>query len=301
MNDEKSWTLISDSVTTEPLLHESVRSIDARIPQFIYGTAWKEERTAALVKQAIEQGFTGIDTANQRVHYCEAAVGDALLDCYQESPVSREMLFIQTKFTYRQGQDHRLPYDPDADYTTQVKQSLDSSLNHLHTDYLDAYLLHGPSQGIGLTAADLEVWQAMESLQQSGKVRLIGVSNVNADQLAALYEAATIKPALVQNRCFARTEWDNKVRAFCRKHDSHYEGFSLLTANREIVSHPDFLAIVARTGLTAAQTVFLACLEMGMHILTGTSSQRHMQEDLACSTLRLNEDDTAQIERLLIP
>ncbi|WP_330926475.1 aldo/keto reductase [Candidatus Sororendozoicomonas aggregata] len=270
-----------------------------RIPRFIYGTAWKEEHTAALVKQAIEQGFTGIDTANQRVHYCEAAVGDALLDCYQKSPVSREMLFIQTKFTYKQGQDHRLPYDPDADYTTQVRQSVDSSLNHLHTDYLDAFLLHGPSQGIGLVEADLEVWQAMETLQQNGKVKLIGVSNMNVEQLAALYEEATIKPTIVQNRCFARTGWDNKVRAFCRKQGIHYEGFSLLTANREILAHPDFLAIVARTRLTAAQAIFQACLGMGMHILTGTSSKQHMQEDLACRDLRLNEDDTAQIERLL--
>ena len=91
-----------------------VRSIP--VPALMYGTAWKEERTESLVRQALAAGFTAIDTANQRKHYHEAGVGAALA----ASGMARGDLFLQTKFTYVRGQDHRLPYDPKADIGTQV-------------------------------------------------------------------------------------------------------------------------------------------------------------------------------------
>src|ERR1700678_4121956 len=96
-------------------------------PAFLYGTAWKEERTAGLVGLALRAGFRGIDTANQRRHYFEGGVGEALESAYAAGVVTRSELFLQTKFTYRPGQDHRLPYDPSAPLATQVAQSLASS------------------------------------------------------------------------------------------------------------------------------------------------------------------------------
>src|SRR5947209_20625170 len=98
------------------------------LPTFLYGTAWKEDRTAALTELAIRTGFRGIDTANQRRHYYEAGVGQGLAASYRAGVVSRQDLFLQTKFTYRPGQDHRLPYDPAAPLSTQVAHSLASSL-----------------------------------------------------------------------------------------------------------------------------------------------------------------------------
>ena len=86
----------------------------ATVPTLLYGTAWKEERTADVVAQALRMGFRGLDTANQRRHYCEAEVGRALLAELQRGTLRREDVFVQTKFTFRRGQDHRLPYDPAA-------------------------------------------------------------------------------------------------------------------------------------------------------------------------------------------
>src|SRR5438270_3727227 len=114
-------------------------------PDFLYGTAWKEDRTAGLVELAIQTGFRGIDTANQRRHYFEAGVGEGLAAAYRAGIVSRSQLFLQTKFTYQPGQDHRLPYDPGATLSVQVAQSIASSLKHLGTDYVDSFVLHGPS------------------------------------------------------------------------------------------------------------------------------------------------------------
>src|ERR671918_457950 len=147
------------------------------MPSFMYGTAWKKDATAPLVQTAVSAGFKAIDTANQLIHYQEALVGEALLALAKQG-MARETLFLQTKFTPTNGQDHRTPYDPKADLTTQVQQSFDSSLSHLHTAYLDSYVLHGPYQRSGLGASDWEVWGAMEALYQSGKMKMIGISNV---------------------------------------------------------------------------------------------------------------------------
>ena len=193
------------------------------IPSFMYGTAWKKEATTHLVQLAVASGFTAIDTANQLIHYQEALVGDALLELAKQG-VKRESLFLQTKFTSVNGQDHRTPYDVTADLTTQVAQSFDSSLSHLHTDYLDSYVLHGPYYRRGLGKEDWEVWAAIEALYAVGKTRMIGVSNVSAEQLALLCEKARHKPMVVQNRCYAAFGWDQEVRALCRTHNLIYQG-----------------------------------------------------------------------------
>src|SRR5437773_8444052 len=142
-------------------------------PPFLYGTAWKEERTTALTELAIRAGFRGIDTANQRRHYFEAGVGDALAAVYRDGLVKREDLFLQTKFTYQGGQDHRLPYSPSADLSTQVAQSMRSSLEHLGTDQVDSYVLHGPASGYGWTEDDAEVWAAMVTERDAGRARFL--------------------------------------------------------------------------------------------------------------------------------
>src|SRR4051812_28816837 len=91
------------------------------IPHFIYGTAWKKDDSQRLTELALRVGFRAIDTANQRRHYDEAAVGRAIAQTVRSGVASREDLFLQTKFTFRSGQDHRLPYDPDAPISVQVE------------------------------------------------------------------------------------------------------------------------------------------------------------------------------------
>ncbi|MDH5700625.1 MAG: aldo/keto reductase, partial [Nitrospirota bacterium] len=207
------------------------------LPLFMYGTAWKEGATTHLVQLAVASGFTAIDTANQLIHYREDLVGEAL-QALDKQGVKRETLFLQTKFTPVNGQDHRTPYDASADLTTQVQQSFASSLTHLHTDYVDSYVLHGPYSRFGLGESDREVWAAMEEVYQSGKTKMIGISNVTAGQLTQLCAEARIKPMVVQNRCYASHGWDREVREICQAHGIIYQGFSLLTANRDVLSEP---------------------------------------------------------------
>lgn len=265
-----------------------------RIPRLLYGTAWKEGRTAALTGQALAAGFRGIDTANQRRHYHEAGVGEAV----RAVGLPREALFLQSKFTFVGGQDHRLPYDPAAPLGEQVRQSFASSLEHLGVEHLDAYLLHGPSQSLGLGAADWDAWDGMQDLHRSGVVRLLGVSNVNADHLEELLAGAKVKPRIVQNRCFTRPHADWAVREACREHGIVYEGFSLLTGHA-LVRHPTTAAAAARSGCTPAQAVFRYCLDRGIVVLTGTTSEAHMREDLAVLGLDLPQKDAKAMDGVL--
>jgi len=269
------------------------------LPSFMYGTAWKKEATTRLVQSAVGAGFTAIDTANQLIHYDEARVGEAL-NALGEKGIKRESLFLQTKFTSVNGQDHRTPYDASSDLTTQVNQSFDSSLKHLHTDYIDSYVLHGPYSRRGLGKEDWEVWAAMEGLYQSGKTKMIGISNVTAEQLELLCGRATIKPMVVQNRCFAVAGWDNEVREICRAQGIIYQGFSLLTANGTVLGDPEIHAIARRLGAGIAQVVFRFAMQIGMLPLTGTTNTQHMKEDLQAESFLLTPEEILRIETIAL-
>ena len=271
------------------------------VPRMLYGTAWKEDATQPLTELALAAGFRGIDTANQRRHYYEAAVGRAIAASIKSGLVTRDELFLQTKFTFRRSQDSRLPYDPDAPIPIQVQQSLASSLEHLGVETIDSYVLHGPSGNVGLAAADWEAWRAMEQIHKSGRARLLGVSNVTVEQLRSLCQEASVRPRFVQNRCYATTGWDRRIREFCAAGGIVYQGFSLLTANRKALASPVLGRIAARHDRSKNQTVFRFALDVGMIALTGTTSADHMREDLMALDFRLELEELRQIEALAVP
>ena len=268
------------------------------VPCFLYGTAWKEGETQRLTELALQQGFRGIDTANQRRHYHEAAVGQAISASIANGLVVRDDLFLQSKFTFRRGQDHRLPYDPDAPIATQVEQSFASSLQHLDVEWIDSYVLHGPISSVGLTADDWTAWRAMEAIHDSGRARMLGVSNVTLEQLRCLCQEARIPPRFVQNRCYAVEGWDRKVRKFCATNELVYQGFSLLTANRKTLTSSEFSEIATRHGRTIPQIAFRFALDVGMIPLTGTTNANHMQADLDIFDFRLELNEVERIEKL---
>jgi diketogulonate reductase-like aldo/keto reductase len=270
----------------------------APIPKLLYGTAWKEERTLGLTALALDEGFRGIDTANQRKHYFEAAVGEAVQVSIAGGRVTRAELFLQTKFTFRDGQDDRLPYDPEAPIATQVRQSFHSSLEHFATDYIDSLLLHGPSSRDRLQPADVEAWRSMESLVSEGRARFIGASNFTLGQLRELLSLAKVRPRFLQNRCYARTGWDRAVRELCVEHGVIYQGFSLLTANRAELQQSDVRRLASRTGRTTAELVFRFATQVGMLPLTGTSSAEHMRLDLGALDFELDPADINLLDHL---
>lgn len=267
-------------------------------PPFLYGTAWKEDGTRQLTLMALKQGFRGIDTANQRKHYFEAAVGEGIADAMDQGMVTREDIFVQTKFTHVGGQDERLPYDPKAPVGEQVRQSFASSQDHLRMEYIDSLVLHGPTVRKGLAAPDLDAWKAMEALHGEGAVGHLGVSNVTLEQLQTLYKVARVKPGFAQIRCYAARNWDRDIRDFCAANGIVYQGFSLLTANRQVLNHADMKDLARRHGKTPAQVIFRYALEGGMLPITGTRNAGHMAQDLEIFGFQLSVQDHRAIEAM---
>ncbi|HEY8035018.1 MAG TPA: aldo/keto reductase [Methylobacter sp.] len=277
--------------------HFLTSAYGVRIPRIIYGTAWKKDRTAALVEQAIELGFRGIDTACQPKHYNEAGVGDGMAACLQRG-IDRSELYLQSKFTSPSGQDPmQMPYDPNAELGEQVAQSFQASLRNLQTTYLDCLVLHSPLANLHHT---LEVWQAMEQIFHSGGVKQLGISNCyDPQQFELLYQNATVKPAVIQNRFYAETQYDRVIRAFCREHRIIYQSFWTLTANPNVLAHATLQTLAAKYRCSAAQIFFRYLSQIDIIPLTGTTSESHMREDLAIFDFELAADERDAVEVLL--
>ena len=173
-----------------------------------------------------------------------------------------------------------------------------SSLDHLGTDHVDSYVLHGPSSNYDWTGDDAEVWEAMRQERDAGRTRLLGVSNVSLEHLQQMVATRAELPAFVQNRCYAHLGWDRAVRHFCRQHKIVYQGFSLLTANQEALRHPRIASLAAQAEATPAQAVFAFARTIGILPLTGTSNPGHMQQDLASRELKLSADAVQAIESM---
>jgi len=132
--------------------------------------------------------------------------------------------------------------------------------------------------------------------RDAGRTRLVGVSNVSLRHLEQMAAAHAEAPAFVQNRCYARLGWDRDVRLFCQERKIIYQGFSLLTANVEVLRHPLVTDFAARANATAAQVVFSFARAVGMLPLTGTSDAEHMKQDLASRNLALSPEAVQAIE-----
>ena len=259
------------------------------VPAFLYGTAWKKDKTADLVYMAICSGFKAIDTAAQPKHYREDLVGQGIRRALNQDRISRDDLFIQTKFTSVNGQDlNKMPYNPAASISEQVHTSIRSSLRNMRPlteesssefAYLDCLVLHSP---LPTMAQTLEAWRAAETYVPH-KIRFLGISNVPLGILEQLYDAAEFKPAVVQNRFYPSTNFDASVRAFCAEKSIIYQSFWTLSANPKIVHSPEVGIVAHEVGLTPCEAMYILVLALdNVVILNGTTNAKHMVDDLSC-------------------
>ncbi|EAW14922.1 putative aldo-keto reductase (AKR) [Aspergillus clavatus NRRL 1] len=257
------------------------------LPVLIYGTAWKKERTADLVYQALKAGFRAVDTAAQPKHYREDLVGEGIRRAIQEGAVRREDIYLQTKFTSIQGQNpDNMPYDPKASVTDQVHASISSSLHNLRPSdapvsvedaYIDTLVLHSP---LPTMAQTLEAWMTLETYVPH-RIRHLGISNCTLPVLKELYSQANIKPAVVQNRFYPDTRFDVPLRAFCRDQDIIYQSFWTLTANPELIRSQAVQSLAEHTAVSPAAALYCLVLGLGKTtVLNGTTNTSRMQEDL---------------------
>lgn len=268
-----------------------------KMPKLIYGTAWKKERTADLVVQAVNAGFQGVDTACQPKHYNEPQVGKAL-QILVDQGIRRESLFLQTKFTPIDGQDpNTVPYNTEAPVDEQVRQSFEVSRKNLQTEYIDSLVLHSPLFPHSLL---FKAWRSMEAIYNTGGAHQLGISNCyDINVMKQLYADAAVKPAVLQNRFYRDTDYDAVLRDWCSRNDIVYQSFWTLTANPHILASTTVRSIAENRHKTEAQIFFRYLTQVGIIPLTGTCSEHHMSEDLSIFDFELSPDDLERITSTL--
>jgi diketogulonate reductase-like aldo/keto reductase len=103
---------------------------------------------------------------------------------------------------------------------------------------------------------------------------------------------------VVQNRCLAAQQWDASVRSLCQEAEIEYQGFWLLTGNRDVVSSPAVSRIAERHGKTAPQIIYRFAQGLGITPLSGTTNRQHMQEALEAAEIELGEEERREITAL---
>ncbi|KAK0704981.1 NADP-dependent oxidoreductase domain-containing protein [Lasiosphaeris hirsuta] len=258
------------STTGNPTQPEAIPAKTAEMPVMLYGTAWKKERTADLVYDAIKAGFRGIDTAAMKRHYDEALTGEGIQRAIADGLVTRSELWIQTKFT--PGDE---AYADRARYPTipsQILASLTTSLTNLSTPYLDALILHSPFPTPAATAL---AWSTLQTLTPSPILQL-GISNAALTHLVPL----SPPPAIIQNRFHAATVFDVAIRRWIAAPDdtsttTTYQGFWTLTGNRGVWTTPTPGGFVERVsqgaGVEPATAWYALLVAEGVVVLNGTT------------------------------
>jgi len=252
----------------------------------IYGSAWKKERTRDLVIDAIKAGFRAVDTAAQPRHYWEDLVGDAVRQLIREGTVTREELYIQTKFTKPMAQDpNNMPYDASLSVPEQIKASVASSLrnfrpsdlsDHFSGSYIDCLLLHSPFPTIQDT---FQAWKTLETYVPR-QIRSLGIANVPFEALTELYRSVDIKPIVVQNRFHPGTRFEGDLRVFCKDNDITF-GYGILKKNTDLLASDPVIELANKVGVSVQIAQYGLYLGLGdMTALNGTTNAGRMKEDL---------------------
>lgn len=202
------------------------------------------------------------------------------------APIAASMLTavqVQTKYTTPAGQDmNDMPYDPASPLDVQIQTSVQSSLMNLRTSdladdtsYVDCLLLHSPLPTIDMT---LQAWRLLESYVPTS-IRSLGISNVTLPVLEILYQEASIKPSVVQNRFYAKTRFDVPIRNFCKERGIMYQSFWTLTGDPALLKSGPVSALAQASSVTKATALYALTMDLGVTPLNGTTSREHMQED----------------------
>ncbi|KAK7468934.1 hypothetical protein VKT23_003429 [Stygiomarasmius scandens] len=249
-----------------------------KMPTIAFGTGskWKWHDVTSYVEQAIDAGFSHLDTA--AFYETEEYVGAAI----KESGLARSELFVTTKC----GIDITL------------KKSLEKSLDNLALEYVDLFLIHNPK-----FVPDVRIaWKQMEKLKERGLTKSIGVSNYELHHLEKTVQVAKVKPAV--NQIFLNPYNYTQMKPildFCNTHGIVVEAYSSLAP---ITTYPGgpvdapVKAAAERLGITPTQVIFLWVKAKGAVIVTTTSSKEHCEEYLQVGDLPpLTKEEIAAIDK----
>lgn len=249
------------------------------IPQVALGVykAPNDGTTEQAVKWAFDCGYRHIDSASR--YRNEEAVGRALKDWTAANNVPREEIFITTKL-----------WDDDQH---NAKEAIEDSLRKLQLSYIDLYLIHSPAPG---EEAFTHAWKEMEAAVDAGKIRSIGVSNFDVEELDALLKVARIKPAVnqIESHPFFAHE---VLREETLKRGLHIEAYSPM-AQGAALDREEIKMIATKHGKTAAQILLRWGIQVGNIIMPKSLTKHRIEANSQLFDFELDNDDMDVLNNL---
>uniref|UniRef100_A0A182QBR1 NADP-dependent oxidoreductase domain-containing protein n=1 Tax=Anopheles farauti TaxID=69004 RepID=A0A182QBR1_9DIPT len=255
------------------------------------------------VKTAIEAGYRHIDTAF--LYGNEVEVGQAIREKIEDGTVRREDLFVTTKLW-------NTSHEP-----AEVREAFDTSLANLNIGYVDLYLMHSPI-GATVTASGKTVltevdyvttWKAMEKLLDTGRVRSLGVSNFNSEQLRRIIEHGTVKPVTNQVECHVRLNQKQLIK-FCKDREIIVTAYSPLVRPGATIGLDDnktpkpafeddrVVAIAQRYSKTPAQVLLRYLVDIGTVPIPKSGNPDRIRENLNIFDFELTPEEVLSLDSL---
>ncbi len=237
------------------------------VPQLALGTWFiDDDKAAEAVREAVKIGYRHIDTAQAYAN--ERGVGEGV----RTAGIPREELFVTTKV----AAEHK-------DYESAAR-SIDESLAAMGLDYLDMMIIHSPQPWVEVNQSDdryfegnLEVWRALTDAYKAGKIRAIGVSNFQKEDIDNIWDNAEVKPMVNQVLChISNTPLD--LIDYCQSKGIVMEAYSPV-AHGEALKNPKIAEMAAKYGVTIPQLCIRYDLQLGMITLPKTANPEHMKSN----------------------
>jgi diketogulonate reductase-like aldo/keto reductase len=237
------------------------------VPQLALGTWFIDDALAAeAVRQAVKIGYRHVDTAQAYAN--ERGVGEGV----RTAGIPREELFVTTKV----AAEHK-------DYESAAR-SIDESLAAMGLDYLDMMIIHSPQPWVEVNQSDdrhyegnLEAWRALTDAYKAGKIRAIGVSNFQKEDIDNIWDNAEVKPMVNQVLChISNTPLD--LIDYCQSKGIVMEAYSPV-AHGEALKNPKIAEMAAKYSVSIPQLCIRYDLQLGMIALPKTANPEHMKSN----------------------
>lgn len=226
------------------------------------------DEAEASVVSALQNGYRLIDTANAYVN--EKAVGRAM----KKSGLQREEIFLETKLWpsfYEQ---------PDA---------VEKTLQRLDTDYIDLLLIHQPSGNY------IAGYQQMEKAYKAGKVRAIGLSNFNKEQVEEILSACEVKPTVLQTELHPYHQ-EPELKAFLRENGIVPQAwYPLGHGDKALLEEPLFAELGKKYGKSAAQIILRWHMQDGNIVIPGSKNPEHIKANFDLFDFALTDEEMNKI------
>ena len=238
-----------------------------KIPKLALGT-WKipDNEVASPVQTALKMGYRHIDTA--QAYHNEKGVGQGIKD----SGISRDQIFINSKV------------EAEIKNYQEAKKSIDETLTRMDLDYLDMMIIHNPQPWKEVNQSDdrhfegnIETWRALTDAMKEGKLRAIGVSSFQPEDLQNLIDNSDVKPMVNQILCHIGAT-PKKLIDFCQEHDIVVESFSPV-AHGEALTNNTIKTMAEKYQVSVAQLCIRYDWQLNTVVLPKSVNPEHMKQN----------------------